>query len=188
MTDLGEKTTLCCLEMWNCLKSSKINSFVAFSLSPGFLIQVFLVFKTGAKIVTCFTYGWLAELITWGQYRPFELVRDTEGLNGMELTIHANPNYSTCGVFVANPLQWCGIAKGGSWLELSEELVCCAGNLYSGNIQCKMFCPEQIGKWFLKACDILQQVLLPEDLKGSSPRGFYCPLLFCTLLPDFTPS
>lgn len=171
--------------MWNCLKSSKINSFVAFSLSPGFLIQVFLVFKTGAKIVTCFTYGWLAELITWGQYRPFELVRDAEVLNGMELTIHANPNYSTCGFFVANPLHASGVESprvGADWDS--------ARNWYAvlETCTCKMFCPEQIGKWFPKACDILQQVLLPEDLKGSSPRGFYCPLLFCTLLPHFMPS
>lgn len=39
-------------------------------------------------------------------------------LNGMELTIHANPNYSTCGVFVANPLHASGVESlrvGADW-------------------------------------------------------------------------
>lgn len=52
--------------------------------------------------------------------------------------------------------QWCGIDKGGRRLGLSKELGCCAGNLHSGSIQRKMFCPEHAGKRFLKACDILQ--------------------------------
>lgn len=52
--------------------------------------------------------------------------------------------------------QWCGLDKGGSRLGLSEELECCAGNLYSGNIQPETFCPECIGKQCLKTCDILQ--------------------------------
>lgn len=30
-------------------------------------------------------------------------------LSGLELTIHADPNYFTCGMYVANPLHTSGV-------------------------------------------------------------------------------
>lgn len=112
--------------VWKCGTASnpaKLIHLWLFSLSPGFLIQVFLLFKTGANRFTCFMYGWWGELITWCLYRPFELVRNAEVLNGIELTIHANPNYSTCGIFVANPLHASGVELlrvGADWDSASH--------------------------------------------------------------------
>lgn len=72
-------------------------------------------------------------------------LKDAEVLSGVVLTVHANLSYFTCG-FMWQTSQWCEIPKGGSQLGLSEEFACCAGNLHSGNIHCKIFCPEHIGK------------------------------------------
>lgn len=88
-----KQTTLCCFKMWNLPPTQWMNSFVAFSQSPGFLIQVFPVLKTGANRLAIFTCGWRGELIIWGQYGLFEFVRGAEVLSGAELAVHANPNY-----------------------------------------------------------------------------------------------
>lgn len=160
ITDLGEKNNTSMLgngspasrpAKWICLWSLVNHVGCLFNSSP------FL--KMGANRFVCLTYGRWGELITWGQDRPFELVRDAEVLSGIKwswLSVLIWIFYLW--VFCDKPStqQRCCIDKSGSWLGLGVEMGCCAGNLCSGSIQHEIFCPEHIGKWFLKACDILQ--------------------------------